>query len=203
MCWRRIAPGALQRSPRTGPCSLWSSATAPGNPDAGDPNAVELGVKFRSDIAGFITAIRFYKGPADSGSHVVNLWTNSGTLLASVPVTGETASGWQQVALPSPVAIAANTVYVASYHTTVGRYPADGAYFTLSRDSNVLHAPASSSVGGNGVFLYGAGGFPTNTFNATNYWVDVVFMTTLPSDTTSPSVAMTAPANGATVSGAR
>jgi hypothetical protein len=184
------------------PCSLWSSATAPGNPDSGDPNAVELGVKFRSDIAGFITAIRFYKGPADSGSHVVNLWTNSGTLLASVPVTGETASGWQQVALPSPVAIAANTVYVASYHTTVGRYPADGAYFTLSRDSNVLHAPASSSVGGNGVFLYGAGGFPTNTFNATNYWVDVVFMTTLPSDTTSPSVAMTAPANGATVSGA-
>jgi hypothetical protein len=26
-----------------------------------------------------------------------------------------------------------------------------------------------------GVYLYGAGGFPTNSFQATNYWVDVLF----------------------------
>ena len=28
-----------------------------------------------------------------------------------------------------------------------------------------------------GVYLYGSGGFPTNTYLATNYWVDVVFVT--------------------------
>jgi len=39
-----------------------------------------------------------------------------------------------------------------------------------------LTAPASSSSGGNGVYAYGSSSaFPTNTFNASNYWVDVVF----------------------------
>jgi Domain of unknown function (DUF4082) len=33
--------------------------------------------------------------------------------------SGETASGWQQVNLPSPVAINANTTYVVSYHTPI------------------------------------------------------------------------------------
>jgi hypothetical protein len=157
------------------PCSIWSNAAAPANLDSGDASAVELGVKFRSDVAGSITAIRFYKGPNDTGAHVVNLWTNTGSLLTSVAVTGGTASGWQQVPLPTPVTIAANTTYVASYHTTVGRYPFDGQYFaTNGVDSGPLHAPSSGAAGGNGVYAYGTGGFPTNTFNATNYWVDVV-----------------------------
>ncbi len=38
-----------------------------------------------------------------------------------------------------------------------------------------LTALADGAGGGNGVYLYGAGGFPTQTYNATNYWVDVVF----------------------------
>jgi uncharacterized GH25 family protein len=29
--------------------------------------------------------------------------------------------------------------------------------------------------GGNGVYLYGPSGFPTNTYNSNNYWVDAVF----------------------------
>ena len=66
--------------------------------------------------------------------------------------------------------------YVASYHTSAGRYPFDGAYFTTGVDTGVLHAPSTGPAGGNGVYGYGAGGgFPTSTFNATNYWVDVVF----------------------------
>ena len=42
-----------------------------------------------------------------------------------------------------------------------------------------------------------AGGFPTNTFNATNYFVDVVFDTTL-IDTSPPTVINRVPASGAT-----
>ena len=34
------------------------------------------------------------------------------------------------------------------------------------------------------MFQYGASGFPTGSYNATNYWVDVVFNTTGGSDTT-------------------
>ena len=29
--------------------------------------------------------------------------------------------------------------------------------------------------GPNGLYLYGSGGFPTNSFEGSNYWVDVVF----------------------------
>ena len=39
-----------------------------------------LAVKLRSDVNGFITGIRFYKSAANTGSHVGNLWTNTGTL---------------------------------------------------------------------------------------------------------------------------
>src|SRR5205823_493815 len=44
---------------------------------------------------------------------------------------------------------------------------------------------------------YGASAFPAQTYNATNYWVDVVFDTDAP-DTTPPTVASATPANGAT-----
>ena len=89
--------------PRTCPCSIWSNSfTAPGD---GDNNAVEVGVKFRSDQAGYITGLRFYKTPGNTGTHIGHLWTAGGTQLAEATFTGETGSGWQQVSLNSPVAI--------------------------------------------------------------------------------------------------
>jgi hypothetical protein len=159
------------------PCtSLWRPTAVPTVPSAADGNAVELGVLFNSDIDGFITGIRFYKGATNTGTHVGSLWTESGVRLANAEFTGETNSGWQQVSFSTPVAIAANTVYVASYHTNVGSYSADGGYFaTTGVDSPPLHALASAVSGGNGLFAYGATQFPTQTFNATNYWVDVMF----------------------------
>ena len=46
---------------------------------------------------------------------------------------------------------------------------------------------SSGAAGGNGVYKYGATDFPTETFNATNYYVDVVFDST--TDTTGPAIA--------------
>src|SRR5262249_12431388 len=40
--------------------------------------------------------------------------------------------------------------------------------------------------------------FPTSTYQASNYWVDVVFTTSGQGDTTPPTVTSVAPANGAT-----
>ena len=41
-----------------------------------------------------------------------------------------------------------------------------------------LHALQDGVSGGDGVYRYGtASGFPSSTFNSTNYWVDVVFAT--------------------------
>ena len=157
--------------------TIWPSTAVPGTADSGPDSAVELGVKFRSDIAGTITGIRFYKGSGNTGTHVGNLWTSSGTLLASATFTGETASGWQQVLFSTPVAVTANTIYVASYHTDVGHYSENQNYFeTTGVDSPPLHALANGVSGGNGVYVYGsASAFPNQTWNSTHYWVDVVF----------------------------
>ena len=76
--------------------------------------SIEVGVKFRADVPGTITALRFYKRTSTTGSHIGHLWTRTGTLLAQATFTSETNSGWQQVALPSPVPIQAGTTYVAS-----------------------------------------------------------------------------------------
>lgn len=143
---------------------------------------MELGIKFRSDVSGTVSGIRFYKASANTGTHVGSLWTGSGSLLASATFTGESASGWQQVEFLTPVAISANTVYVASYHTNVGHYSFNLNFFNgQGVDSPPLHAPANGVVGVNGVFAYGAGSnFPNGGWNSSNYWVDVVFSENAP-----------------------
>jgi hypothetical protein len=93
-----------------------------------------------------------------------------------VTFTGETAAGWQEAALAVPVAVTANTEYVASYHTSTGHYAYSQPYFGSGVDRPPLHAPANGVGGVNGMYRYGsASGFPIDTWQATNYWVDVVF----------------------------
>src|SRR6266850_401615 len=119
--------------------TIWSTLEGPGSADS-DPSAVELGVRFRSDTSGYITGIRFFKHAPNTGTHVGNLWSNAGVLLATATFTAETATGWQQVNFGTPVAITANTIYVASYHTNVGRYAASPNYFKTGVDNAPLHA---------------------------------------------------------------
>jgi hypothetical protein len=180
--------------PGTCPCSIWTGSTVPATAAEADPGAVELGVKFRADLDGYITGVRFYKGAGNNGTHVGNLWTTSGTRLATATFTNESETGWQQVTFPTPVAVAANTTYVASYHAPLGHYAADGGYFAGGgADSPPLHALASGVDGSNGVYAYGPGGFPSQSYNNTNYWVDVVFVTSLapPTTTTTTTTATT------------
>jgi len=157
--------------------TIWPSSAAPALADAGADNPVELGVVFRSDVPGSVLGVRFYKSAANVGPHVGNLWSSSGTLLASADFTEETASGWQQASFSVPVDIAANTPYVASYHVTVGHYSDDQNYFANSGvDTPPLHALASGASGPNGVFSYGsASSFPDQGLSGSNYWVDVLF----------------------------
>jgi len=74
-----VPPSALAQTP--GPCdspntcTIWPASQAPAVASVVDANAVELGVKFRASVNGFVTAIRFFKGPSNTGTHVVNLWT--------------------------------------------------------------------------------------------------------------------------------
>src|SRR6185437_9018873 len=90
-------------APVTCPCSIFSSTATPVHSSTADSTPYELGVKFTSDQAGYISGIRFYKGSGNTGTHVGNLWTSGGTLLASATFSGESASGWQQVTFANPV----------------------------------------------------------------------------------------------------
>ena len=158
--------------------SLFTAANTPAQTGLNDGSALEVGVKFSSSVAGQITALKFYRSPGDTGPDILDLWTASGTKLASATFTNTTATGWQTVALASPVSIAANTTYVASYHTS-GIYVATDNFFTSALTSGPLTAPSSALSSGNGVYKYGgsntAGVFPTSTFASANYYADVVF----------------------------
>lgn len=189
---------AIPASAATCPCSIWPATATPATVTVADTAAVSLGVKFQSDTAGSITGVRFYKGPSNTGTHTGSLWSSTGVRLATATFTGETASGWQQVNFGSPVGITANTTYVASYYAPSGNYSADSGGLNAAVDNAPLHALSAGASGGNGVYTYGSDSFPSNTFNGTNYWVDVVYSTDTVTDTTPPTITGTQPTNGAT-----
>jgi len=161
--------------------TIWPSTAVPATGDNGASGPLELGVSFKSDVSGTITGIRFYKSSANTGTHVGRLWGPTGALLASVTFAGETASGWQQANFSTPVAIAANAIYTASYGLTIGHFSANWNYFTSSGYNN---APLHALQTPNGV--YGTlGTRPVSTHQAANYWVDVVFKAT---SSTAPTI---------------
>src|SRR4029453_1532729 len=110
----------------------------PADPDS---SGTEVGIRFRADVAGQVTAIRFYKSSTNTGTHVGHLWSNTGTQLAAVTFTGESASGWQQADLSAPVTLSPRTTYVVSYYAPNGHYAGDTGYFaTQGVDNAPLHA---------------------------------------------------------------
>jgi hypothetical protein len=156
----------------TAQTSFWPNSATPDQPEVSNTSAVTLGLRFNSDVAGVVTGVQFYKGPNNTGTHVGTLWTGSGTKLASVTFSNETASGWQQANFSAPVAIAANTQYVISYTAPNGAHAQDQYYPWSTLQATPLHVSDSSP----GVYMYGTGVlFPTMAWNASNYWVDVLF----------------------------
>jgi hypothetical protein len=151
---------------------FWTNSTVPGTPEVTETASVTLGLQFYSDVAGSVTAVRFYKGPHNTGTHVGNLWSGTGTKLAEVTFSGETASGWQQANFSSPVTIAPNTTYVISYLAPNGYYADDQSYSWSTLNAARLHVSGSSP----GVYAYGSSVlFPKSTWKSSNYSVDLVF----------------------------
>lgn len=159
-------------------CDAWSTSSVPSQVDSNDGGSIEIGVKFRADFNGYITGVRFYKAATNTGTHIGNLWSSTGSLLASAVFTNETASGWQQVSFNTPVLISANTTYIASYFAPKGHYSADSKFFLNSGlDNPPIHLLQNGVDGPNGVYSYGSvSTFPSSSFQATNYWVDIVYM---------------------------
>ncbi|WP_439882594.1 DUF4082 domain-containing protein [Pontibacter sp. MBLB2868] len=179
------------------PCTVFKTTDAPASDLVNDGQPVQLGMKFSSTVDGYVSGVRFYKQSGNTGSHIGQLYSITGTLLAEATFINETASGWQEVAFNNPVAIASGQIYIISYHSSDGNYSETDSYFNQAINRLPLRGLANGENGANGVYSYTTSpAFPTNTFQASNYWVDVVFSTDLPPNQL-PSVAITSPITNA------
>lgn len=134
----------------------------------------EMGLKFTSSQPAKVKAITFYKTNNETGTHIGNIWTSSGQLLASVVFTDETVSGWQYAFLPNPVNISPNTTYIVSVNSNT----AYGASANGALDSPIVNGILSTVADNNNGVYSGApntqGQFPTQSYLNTNYFRDVV-----------------------------
>ena len=168
---------APEASAATCPCTVFGSSTpAAGAVDSGDSTAVNVGMAFSVDQPGYITGMRFYKAAANTGTHTGDLWSASGTLLASATFTGETGSGWQQVTFSTAVAVSVGSTYVVSYTDPSGHYSAtSGTFSSANVNSPPLYGLATTTTP-DGLYSIGSSAsFPTLTYQGDNYWVDPVF----------------------------
>ncbi|MCP2044919.1 hypothetical protein L1278_002980 [Pontibacter sp. HSC-36F09] len=180
------------------PCSVFPTASAPTGALQNDGQALQLGMKFRASTNGFVTGVRFYKQISNTGTHTGQLYSSTGSLLATVTFSNETSTGWQQANFASPVAVTAGTTYIISYHSSAGNYSADDNGFNQAIINGPLTGLQSGTDGANGVYSYTAApAFPTSSFSASNYWVDVVFNTASSPGNQPPVVSITSPANNA------
>ena len=127
------ACGWRARRRATCPCTVFGPADAPLG-DALQDQPIEVGMKFRSDEDGFITALRFYKQANNMGTHVGHLWTSTGQQLAEVAVHGRDGVGLAGGArcrcrCRSPK----DTTYVTSYHSSQGQFGFSRGYFFWRR----------------------------------------------------------------------
>lgn len=159
--------------------TIFTTQTLPTNLGNDGKGGIEVGIKFRTTVAGFVRGIRFYKVVGNTGVHVGELYDKvAGTRLAAATFANETSSGWQTVTFVTPVAVVANKTYTAACFSYSGYYTS-----TVNMlGSAIVNGPLSSSANGvngdNGVFKYSAAPtFADTGFSSSNYWVDVIFST--------------------------
>jgi len=176
--WRNPAAGP------SGPVSIFTSQT-PADLNSTDSQTGTLGTAFESDVPGTITAIRYYKGSSayDGNAITVGLYSAAGAQLGTASRTQTAADpiGWITVPL-APIAITAGATYVAAYlYVGTAHYVSTTSFFTTDLNNPPLHAKVNASAGPpalhNGLYVQPSATltFPTSTFSASCYFVDVEF----------------------------
>ena len=177
------------RGPATGcPCTIWPTTATPATPATNDTSAVEVGVKFRTSQAGYITGLRFYKGTGNTGTHTGSLWTATGT---GSPASPSPAKRDRLAAgdLRAPVAVDREH-HLRRVVPRAGR-PLRGQQLLRQRRDD--HGTADRAAERHRrrqrrLPLRRQRASRTAPTSRRNYWVDVVFDTTA-TDTTAPTVA--------------
>lgn len=156
---------------------MFSAKAAPRERAVRDGRRTSLGIRFTSERAGTVTGIQFFRSARNVGPHRVKLWNREGVVMGRGVYRGD-RTGWVTARLRKPVAISANTRYVASYVAPHGRYARTRrAAFPVRAYGLTAHR---------GVMRLG-GGMPTRA-TRTNYFVDVVFAAGTVAPTPTPTV---------------
>lgn len=174
--------------------TIWGDGAPSGFRIAHDDRSVELGTVFTAVVPGEVTGLRFYKTSGASGSHTGTLWDSKGRQLATLGFGRESRAGWQTATFDKPVQLVAGSTYVASYRVPAGgRYGSSVDYYGRSKSSELRVASR-----GAGVFTYeGRGTYPTSKWNASQYFVDVVFAPRTPKPTPTASSSPSASSSSA------
>ena len=141
-----------------------------------------LGVRMTTTAEGSVTKVRFYKDPIFAGAHTVYVWNSLGTVLAQQVFQNETASGWQELTLNTPVLIAANSTFSVGFSLTDG-----GFVFNTGSIANRASGPLTVV---NGYYSLTPDSFP-NLTNSFHYLIDLTFAVedpTIPTNSLAPSV---------------
>ena len=143
----------------------------PGYQNGNDGVPYELGTVLQPAADGYITQLKFYKSPSETGTHVGHVWDYATqTLLAAAAYKNETSSGWQVVKLAHPLAVKAGQTYVVSY-TTNGYFVGTVGGLSSTITGGYLSTVASVP---NGIFGP-PGAFPAMTYMNSNYFADLSF----------------------------
>lgn len=160
--------------------NIFTSQT-PALPNLTDqPISYSLGTRFSSDVDGYITGLRFFAStgayPASSppGTNLILGLFDDATQTelgrVSMLSTAVVLGAWNELALSSPIAITAGTVYMAVYRTP---YPYVATTGFFSSPLTNVHLTATS-----GAFKDSVGPvdltYPTSNSTA-SYFADVVF----------------------------
>lgn len=173
---------------------IWPATSGPAtqntDTDSGSTGGVALGAEFYVSSACNVTHIHYWK--ANNGGStpqkVGAIYAVGGAKVTGTDVTfTDSGTGvWQTAALASPVALTINARYrvVVFFANNSGAeigYSSTATYWSGGGGgaSGITNGPlnavnASNSTNGQDTYNYGASiSNPTNTFNDTNYWVDV------------------------------
>lgn len=177
------------------PESLFQPGTVPAIVETGDTAQVNLGTIFDSQVAGTVSAIWVWVPPnpgAGWNSLNVMLWSmtsrTTGSLLGNGVVSGApTPNAWNRIPLITPVAISANTPYIAAMWrgtcaAGTGCYGATVGFCSIEKTNGLnLRCPADSDDTyytdiRNGRYTYsGSVVFPASDFSAAWFGVDLEF----------------------------
>lgn len=169
--------------------SIFPDAWSPTTNDDTGTGSITLGSVMVANVAGSITSYRMWR-PSTAATLTWTLAVHgpSGVLTSQTYAHTTGTTGWVEIPLSTPLALAAGDKFLVARYTPDARYGSVAGFFNAavtSADSS-LTAPATGTVttayfdniAGNGRYLYNAGTAttrPSNTINGGGYGIDVVF----------------------------